>query len=740
MKHLNYAVRVATLLLFCLCNLQGLRAQTLMPLPPHASVYTGMVRGYWFTAPTNFTITGLRVAQQAGTGTQSIHVFKINDASPVAFPTTSTNFTTLAYISNAPNNTIQTVNINVTAGDKIGILGSVISGTTVANSYGGSSQVTNTTTINGNSVVLYRLLYQGSIAGAAAPNYSTEPSSWSISRVEMYYSVGPPCNMVTGVASSGITMTSANLNWNAVSGSQGYEFALTTSATPPSTGAPITGTSHNATGLNVGTNYWFHIRNKCSATNFSQWTSHAFSTIACPPAGKPVITNNAPGTVTFTFAGNTNPGVVNYQYAITQSAALPTSWQTTNSTTVTVSTLIPGNTYFAHVRSNCSSNQSADSFTSFINPFPPCYAPLGLTKTGVNMHGADITWNASATVPAPQGYHFQISTNPNPPTSGFLTLTDTFYSATNLVGGQKYYVYLRTFCGVNSSNVSNVSSWVIDSVITPSSCLAPGVANVGNITPYSADLNWVKYPGIYGYEYVLNGNSSPPPANFQGAAINFNTLQAASLMSGTNYYFHLRIRCDTFNYSPWSTTPFNTPTVCNTAPSTPVLTNITPTTASFGWAAVAGAQQYQYSVSTNNVPNPNSNTFTTTNSAKVMGLNPSAPYYFHVRAYCSPDDLSEWETVPFSTVSVSVNAIAGGNGYNVIVYPNPVRDLLQVEVSGTMNGKGTLQLMDMKGKLLKTVELNDAATQIDMGGLAQGMYLLRYRDAESAGTIKLNKL
>ena len=76
------------LLLFTLNQSMG---QTMMPLPPHASVYTGNVRGYWFTAPVNFTITGLRVSPQAGTGLQYIHVFKINDPVPVVYAANSSN-------------------------------------------------------------------------------------------------------------------------------------------------------------------------------------------------------------------------------------------------------------------------------------------------------------------------------------------------------------------------------------------------------------------------------------------------------------------------------------------------------------------------------------------------------------------------------------------------------------------------------------------------------------------------
>lgn len=157
-------------------------AQTMLQMPAHSSVYSGSIRGYWFTAPVDFVITGLRVPSQAGSGLQYMQVIKIHDATPVVFSTTSTNFTSLVYINGAPNGVIQNVNISVTAGDKIAVFGSAGTG----NSYGNANSVT--ADIAGNTVTLARILYQGHITSSSIPNYSTEPSSSSISRVELYYS------------------------------------------------------------------------------------------------------------------------------------------------------------------------------------------------------------------------------------------------------------------------------------------------------------------------------------------------------------------------------------------------------------------------------------------------------------------------------------------------------------------------------------------------------------------------
>jgi hypothetical protein len=177
-------------LIFLVLSLIGISAsghsQTLMPLPPHSSVYSGIfARGLWFVAPVNFTITGLMVAPEAGTGQQYIHVIKCNDPFPVS-TSGSTNFTTLTYISAAPNNTVQAVNIQVQQGDQIGILGTT---TGVCNSYSASQIITST--IGGQQVFLNRLGYQGSIESGPAPTYwgSGNGTSGQIGRIYMYYTL-----------------------------------------------------------------------------------------------------------------------------------------------------------------------------------------------------------------------------------------------------------------------------------------------------------------------------------------------------------------------------------------------------------------------------------------------------------------------------------------------------------------------------------------------------------------------
>lgn len=79
---------------------ETLLSQTAIPLGPQTSTFTSMVRGYHFTAPTNFIICGLYVPTDASTGFQSVEVVRFTAGAPPAFAGTTNAFTSLFYQTN----------------------------------------------------------------------------------------------------------------------------------------------------------------------------------------------------------------------------------------------------------------------------------------------------------------------------------------------------------------------------------------------------------------------------------------------------------------------------------------------------------------------------------------------------------------------------------------------------------------------------------------------------------------
>jgi hypothetical protein len=261
---------------------------------------------------------------------------------------------------------------------------------------------------------------------------------------------------------------------------------------------------------------------------------------------------------------------------------------------------------------------------------------------------------------------------------------------------------------------------------------------VSNITSSSAELKWNYYPGS-SYEYFMDTVGSVKPKSFSGLPINFNGYNPLNLNSGTQYYFHLRTRCDVDSTSPWTITPFQTLEVCTSNLPPANIVGTTPTWVGLSWAPVSGAMSYEYAITTSATPPSAGGSFITTTTYSQSGLTPNTLYFFHMRVLCSPSDRSNWSTVQFTTNPLTVGNINGNSKFNLEVYPNPVTDVMTVTVTGRRGASARMQLVDMSGKIVEVVSVNEDKVEINTSKLAAGMYLLKYVDSENAGVIRIEK-
>lgn len=168
-------------------------SQTPISVGNQVATFTSMIRGYHFTAPTNFTICGLQVPTDASQGLQTIRVVRFTAAAPPAFPANTNAFVQLFTITNAPNGIIP-CNIPITAGQIIGVYG--VRGACV-NSYGPPNFVTN---IGGFNTTLQRSGMQSCPTPAGAPmtNIWSEVN-YNIGRITMYINC---CQAPTALATN----------------------------------------------------------------------------------------------------------------------------------------------------------------------------------------------------------------------------------------------------------------------------------------------------------------------------------------------------------------------------------------------------------------------------------------------------------------------------------------------------------------------------------------------------------
>src|SRR5690606_34200267 len=106
----------------------------------------------------------------------------------------------------------------------------------------------------------------------------------------------PPCIQPSTPAVSNININGATISRNAVASSQGYEWVVTTSATPPASGTATNNTTVNATGLTGSTLYYVFVRNNCGPGGFSPWSSTTFTTSSTCNQPSNIIVSNISAT------------------------------------------------------------------------------------------------------------------------------------------------------------------------------------------------------------------------------------------------------------------------------------------------------------------------------------------------------------------------------------------------------------------------------------------------------------
>ena len=93
-----------------------------------------------------------------------------------------------------------------------------------------------------------------------------------------------------------------------------------------------------------------------------------------------------------------------------------------------------------------------------------------------------------------------------------------------------------------------------------------------------------------------------------------------------------------------------------------------------------------------------------------------------------------------SSLSEIVSLTAkGGKGMSVQVYPNPVKQELNISIAGKADGQGRIQVLDVTGKVVATVMMHGNTAQVAMQHLPAGMYLIKYADNSHSSVTKITK-
>ena len=123
-----------------------------------------------------------------------------------------------------------------------------------------------------------------------------------------------------------------------------------------------------------------------------------------------------------------------------------------------------------------------------------------------------------------------------------------------------------------------------------------------------------------------------------------------------------------------------------------------------------------------------------TNSYTFTNLNPLTTYQIQVQAVCEEGNVSEWSPAVEATTT-NLNSYLENN---VTLYPNPAKEFVDVRIDGDLNVTG-MEVYDVYGKLINTINVIDNTTHINVSGLANGMYFVRVTTEQGVVTKRFVK-
>ena len=373
-----------------------------------------------------------------------------------------------------------------------------------------------------------------------------------------------------------------------------------------------------------------------------------------------------------------------------------------------------------------------DDFT--VELAPNCAMPTGLTVTNITQNTATVTWSASGDETA---WKLQYKAATSSDWGSEINVTTTSYDIIGLVPETVYQVRVKSDCGNGEE-----SGWTTpyDFFTTPLPVVQPTVETYAatDITQTSGTMNGAITDAgnqtivLRGFEYKLpSDNDYTQVITMTGNTLTY-TLTGLTPNTCVQYRaFAMTVGVTTYGETlTFCTLPDDTPEPCDaptnlhqeTTPSGE-LTNIVE------WTDVTGASQWnvQYAIGNNDWTTETVNT----TSFQIPDLQYNVSYHVRVQAICDDNVTSDW------TDTISVIVLCGIDSWlenSVSLYPNPAKEVLNVQC--TMNNVQieTVEVYDVYGKLINTVNVIDNPTRINVSGLADGMYFVRVTTEAGAVT------
>ena len=527
----------------------------------------------------------------------------------------------------------------------------------------------------------------------------------------------PSCPVPTGLTVSGILSTLADVYWSpgATETEWELEYGFENFTLGMGTVVIVTGTaSYQLQNLTPNTKYDVYVRAVCGVADSSEWTAKLNFRTACDAFQLPLTEN---------FDSYDN------WYS-------PDCWKKFETPNITGYAYIYNTEAYSGSKSLKLGTNYGSSYYGYIR-LPLLDAP--------SLNGLQISFMAKRT--SGSNHPLQVCVSPDYESVDNLTVVasiDTLTSSwtevtvpfSSYTGNGMYIVV-----GVPSGYDESCTFWVDDVVVDYADTTGPVVTNptvatglATDIAQTTATLNGtITNPDnvtitAMGFEWKATNGGTYTPVNVTGSALTYNL---SNLTANTGYIYKAFI---TFNGTTiygdevtFTTLPEDTPEPCNT-PTGLTVGEATDVSIAITWDADANVSSWniQYSAAGGTLNSATS----TTNSYTITGLTPETTYTIQVQANCGDGNLSEWTSAVTGTTTVGIDSWLASS---VNLYPNPAREYVDIRVDGDLNVT-MIEVYDVYGKLINTVNVIDNPTRINVSSLADGMYFVRVTTEEGTVT------
>ena len=402
-----------------------------------------------------------------------------------------------------------------------------------------------------------------------------------------------------------------------------------------------------------------------------------------------------------------------------------------------------GNAAMANGRIALRYNNSFSSYSSWnlddfvVELAPNCPVPTDLAVSNVTASEATVSWSAETSATAWSLQYKADGSNWEPE---ILCIAPTF-ELTYLAPVTTYQVRVKSICdSLNESAWSTTVSFTTESSVV---IVEPTVETTAasDITPNSATLNaTITDMGnqtiiARGFQWKLSTADTYTDIAGFGTGNTFSTT-LTELTASTDYTF--RAYVSTINGTQYgepmtfTTLPEDTPEPCETPTNLDQVIELKAEgSIILTWTDNAGVSEWNLQY---RPLNGEWITVVVTGSPSytITGLESGDVYEVHVQAVCGNGVVSEWSSILTATATNS--GIEDHLSSRISLYPNPANDVVNIQCTTNNVQILGVEVIDVYGKVINTLNVIENPTRINVSGLATGMYFVRVTTDEGTVT------